>query len=80
MQTGKTDSIQHICKNDDSFYVDIVQAKSFSVFFLNHILIAGTQSFGTSYSNSQGSFHLHMETSSFFFHVFPDGVSKFMGN
>lgn len=52
MQTGKTDSIQHICKNYDSFYIDIVQVKSFSI-FLNHILIAGTQSFGTSYFNSQ---------------------------
>lgn len=52
MQTGKTDSIRHICKNDDSFYIDIVQVKSFSI-ILNHILIAGTQSFGTSYFNSQ---------------------------
>jgi len=49
------------------------------MFFLNYILVAGTLSFGTSYFNSQESFHLHMETSSFFVHFFLWWLT-FMGN
>lgn len=56
MQTGKADSIWHIRKNDDSFYINRVQVKHFSMFSLNHILIAGTQSPGIRYFNSHKVF------------------------